>query len=84
MRHIRTQNFLQNSRFDSLISGNRSVDTREGQVTYSFDENSESYAKDIKRYEEFKNLENWEIVCDNQQTESAITKYCLLAKPFFT
>ena len=75
LRHIRTQNFLQNSRFDSLISGNRSVDTREGKVTYTFDDSSDSYAKEIKEYENFKELENWEFVCDNQKSNSPITKY---------
>ena len=73
-RHILTKNFLQNSRFDSLISGNKSVDTREGQVTYEFDETLDSYAKDFKKYEGFKELENWEFVCDNQTKKTPISK----------
>ena len=74
LRHIQTKNFLQNSRFDSLISGNKSIDTREGQVSYSFEETSDTYAKDLKEYQNFKELENWEFVCDNQSKKSPITK----------
>jgi hypothetical protein len=50
------------------------VDTREGKVTYSFDENSDSYSKEMKEYEGFRDLENWELICDNQKTDTAITK----------
>lgn len=50
------------------------MDTREGKVTYSFDESEDSYAKDVKNYEGFRDLENWEFVCDNQTKKTPITK----------
>ena len=63
---------MQNSRFDALVSGNKSVDTREGEAFYSFDKNSDDYAKEIKTYNSFKFKENWEIVCDNQDKDTVL------------
>ena len=73
MRHSKTQRFVQNSQYSALISGNKSVDTRESNSKYTFDENSDSYAKEIKEYNEFKDRENWKIICDNQQKGSEVT-----------
>ena len=50
------------------------MDTREGKVSYSFNENDDSYSKDMKEYEGFRDLENWELICDNQTKGTTITK----------